>query len=68
MKVIAPGLKIMTTEPIVNIVPSLDAIMEMVLQAAQQHDEQYQATAMLTGKICEELGKPSSRSEMERFI
>jgi len=56
MKIIDPTIKIMTTEPIVNIVPALDASMKMVLKASEQHEEQYQATDMLTGKICVELG------------
>jgi len=56
MKLIDPQIKIMTTEPLVNIVPSNDADMENVLQAAQQHDEQYQSTDILTGRICPELG------------
>lgn len=56
MRIIDPRVQIMTTEPIVNIVPSLDASMEMVLQAEQQHQEQYQATDMVSGKICPELG------------
>lgn len=59
MKIIDSRIKIMTTEPIVNIVPSIDSDMEMVLQAAQQHEEQYQSTDMLTGRICPELGGSS---------
>ncbi|MDQ1142532.1 beta-glucosidase/6-phospho-beta-glucosidase/beta-galactosidase [Pedobacter agri] len=55
-KEIDPSTKIMTTEPIVNIVPALDATMEMVIQAEESHDVQYQATDMLTGKMCPELG------------
>ncbi|WP_225872311.1 glycoside hydrolase family 1 protein [Pedobacter frigidisoli] len=56
MKQINPTILIMTTEPIVNIVPALDADIEMVMQAAEQHEVQFQATDMLTGKMCPELG------------
>jgi len=56
IKEIDPEAWIMTTEPIVNIVPALDATMDMVMQAKQDHDFQYQATDMLAGKICPELG------------
>lgn len=56
IKEIDPEALIMTTEPLVNIVPALDATAEMVLEAKKVHDLQYQATDMLTGKICPELG------------
>ncbi|RDC55837.1 amine oxidase [Pedobacter chinensis] len=56
IKLINPGTKIMSTEPIVNIVPSMDATVEMVIKAKEDHELQYQATDMLTGKMCPELG------------
>lgn len=59
IKEIDPEALIMTTEPIVNIVPSLEATPEMVMQAKEHHELQYQATDMLTGKICPELGGTS---------
>ena len=56
MRVIDPGILIMTTEPIVNIVPPLNASPAEILIAQEQHEFQYQALDMLTGKICPELG------------
>ncbi|RZM21734.1 MAG: amine oxidase, partial [Pedobacter sp.] len=56
MKRIFPGIKIMTTEPIVNVVPRVGATPEMILKAAADHEIQFQATDMLMGKICPELG------------
>lgn len=56
MKLIKPDIKIMTTEPLVNIVSSFDATLEMVFKAEQDHENQFQAMDMLFGKICPELG------------
>lgn len=56
MKTIDPELLIMTTEPIVNIVPVQGASAAEILSANEQHELQYQALDMLTGKICPELG------------
>ncbi|UKT63960.1 amine oxidase [Pedobacter mucosus] len=56
MKAIDASVKILTTEPLVNIVPPLNANPEMVRKAAEDHEIQYQAVDMLTGKICPELG------------
>ncbi len=56
MKAILPGIGVMTTEPIVNIVPPLDASPAMIIKAAEEHEIQFQATDMLTGKMCPELG------------
>ena len=56
MKAIDPTILILSTEPIVNIVPRLDASEEDIRIAKEQHEIQYQALDMLTGKICPELG------------
>ncbi|KQR66943.1 hypothetical protein [Pedobacter sp. Leaf176] len=56
IKAINPETWVMTTEPLVNIVPDLDATLEMVLEAKEKHEFQYQTTDMLTGMICPELG------------
>jgi hypothetical protein len=56
MKEIDPQILIMTTEPLVNIVPPLYATQEEIEQAAQVHEDQFQAVDMLTGRICPELG------------
>lgn len=56
MKAIDPGILIMSTEPIVNIVPRINASAEDIVIANEQHNFQYQALDMLTGRICPELG------------
>jgi beta-glucosidase/6-phospho-beta-glucosidase/beta-galactosidase len=56
MKAIDPYLLILSTEPIVNIVPPLNASALDREIANEQHEIQYQALDMLTGKICPELG------------
>lgn len=49
----------MATEPLVNIVPPLEATAEQVAEAALQHEFQYQSMDMLCGRICPELnGSP----------
>lgn len=54
-----PLVRILTTEPLVNIVPPLNATPEEVLAAAYLHDDQFQVTDILCGKMCPELnGKP----------
>lgn len=56
MKEIDPSVKIMSTEPLANIIPALDANDDMIQRAKQAHEDQYQAMDMLTGRICPELG------------
>ncbi|MES2827469.1 MAG: amine oxidase [Bacteroidota bacterium] len=56
MKKIDPKLLILTTEPIVNIVPPLGANPDAVQKAAEDHLLQFQVTDMLTGMMCPELG------------
>jgi len=51
-----PEIRILTTEPLVNMVPPMDASPEQIHQAAVQHENQYQAMDILCGKICPELG------------
>jgi beta-glucosidase/6-phospho-beta-glucosidase/beta-galactosidase len=50
---------IMSSEPLVNIVPPVNATEQEINDAALQHEYQFQATDMLCGKICPELnGSP----------
>ena len=56
MRAVDPAVQIMTTEPLVNIVPPLMATDAERNEAARQHENQYQATDILTGRICPELG------------
>ena len=56
MREACPNIKILSTEPIVNIVPPLCADAAMIIRSAEDHELQFQATDMLTGRICPELG------------
>ena len=56
MKAVNPDICILTTEPLVNIVPPLFATDDEIELAAKMHIEQYQSLDILTGSICPELG------------
>jgi hypothetical protein len=56
MKAIDPMIKIMCTEPLVQVVPPLNPTDEEVRQAILEEGYQYQCTDILCGKICQELG------------
>ncbi len=56
MRAIDSTVQIMTTEPLINVVPPLPPTDTGVAEAARQHENQYQATDMLTGRLCPELG------------
>lgn len=49
-------VKIMSTEPLVNMVPPMNATYEQQRKAALAHHAQFQAMDMLTGRTCPELG------------
>jgi len=51
-----PSIRIMTTEPLVNMVPELDATYEQIAAANKAHLHQFQATDILSGRLCPELG------------
>ena len=51
-----PGIRILTTEPLVNIVPPFGATPKQVKEARQAHNNQFQAVDMLAGRIAPELG------------
>lgn len=54
-----PSALILTSEPLTNMVPPLNATPEQTAEAAMKHEHQYQVTDILTGKICPELnGRP----------
>lgn len=51
--------RILTTEPLVNMVPPLNATEAEVIEAANRHESQFQVLDMLSGKLCPELrGRP----------
>jgi hypothetical protein len=53
------AIRIMVTEPLVNMVSRFDATPEQMIDAARMHESQFQVLDMLSGKICPELrGKP----------
>ena len=56
MKSVDPNTRILTTEPLVNIVAPVDATDELKEFAAESNENQYQATDILCGKLCPELG------------
>lgn len=56
MKAICPQIKILSTEPIVSIVPTLEASQCEMEQAHKLNEEQYQTLDMLMGTMCPELG------------
>ncbi len=54
-----PRVRILTTEPLINIVPIQGANVDEIEQAATQHNHQFQVTDILSGRMCPELrGKP----------
>ncbi|KAB7726296.1 amine oxidase [Rudanella paleaurantiibacter] len=56
MREVDPTVRILTTEPLVNMVPPLHPDFEQIQQAAEAHTNQYQAVDMLAGRMCPELG------------
>ncbi|MET7257156.1 amine oxidase [Dyadobacter fermentans] len=56
MKRISKLVRILTTEPLVNMVPDLNPIPDEMASAAIENELQFQAVDMLCGRICPELG------------
>jgi beta-glucosidase/6-phospho-beta-glucosidase/beta-galactosidase len=51
-----PGIRILTTEPLVNVVAPHNASPQQKREARQHHEWQYQATDILAGRVSPELG------------
>lgn len=51
-----PGIRILTTEPLINIVPRPGATSGEVRRARDFHNNQFQSVDMLAGRLCPELG------------
>ncbi|MBT9392006.1 amine oxidase [Hymenobacter sp. NST-14] len=51
-----PGIRLLTTEPLVNIVPRRDAGPAEIRRARAAHQDQFQSVDMLAGRLCPELG------------
>lgn len=59
MKSEEQNIRIMPTEPLVNMVPPLSSTAEETIHAAHIHQSQFQVLDILCGKMCPELrGKP----------
>lgn len=56
LKNINPNFKILSTEPLVSIIPDLNVTEEQIKLAQTTHENQFQVLDMLTGKMCPELG------------
>jgi hypothetical protein len=56
IKDIDPTVRVLTTEPLVNIVPQQQVSPQQIADAALMHEQQYQALDMLCGNMCPELG------------
>lgn len=56
MRAIDPKVRILTTEPLVDMVPELPVTIEGELEAHFQNELQFQTLEMLCGNICPELG------------
>ncbi|GHB61088.1 amine oxidase [Persicitalea jodogahamensis] len=67
LREINPGIRILTTEPLVNVVPTFDATDEQIAEAAHHHDLQYQSLDILCGRICPELGGTPDCMDMLGF-
>lgn len=67
MREVDPSVRIMTTEPLVQIVPEFDATEEEIQDAKNAHESQYQAVDILAGKLCPELGGSSDYLDILGF-
>lgn len=56
MRAIDPSVRILTTEPLVDMVPELPLTIEGILDSELQNQLQFQTIEMLCGNICSELG------------
>ena len=56
MRELDPGIRILTTEPLVHIVPPLNATPKQIRDAAVADNNQFQATDILAGRLMPELG------------
>ena len=56
LKTADPTIRILTTEPLVNMVPKTNANEQELRHAAHTHELQFQVLEMLSGRLCPELG------------
>ena len=50
------SIRILTTEPLINIVSRYNATEQDIIEAEQAHENQFQTLDILSGKMCPELG------------
>ena len=62
-----PGIRFLSTEPLVNIVPPPRATPHERRRAAEAHRNQFQATDILIGRLCPELGGHESLLDIVGF-
>jgi len=62
-----PDIRILTTEPLVHVIPPADATYEQRLAAERLREDQFQAIDMLCGRICPELGGSPDYADMLGF-
>ncbi|MDN3550204.1 amine oxidase [Mucilaginibacter aquaedulcis] len=67
MKEILPGIHILTTEPLVNVIPPLNCSEEEKISARNAHLNQFQSVDILTGIMCPELGGSPDLLDMLGF-
>lgn len=67
MREVDPGIRILTTEPLVNIVAPEHATPDQLTGASMQHLQQFQSIDMLIGKTCPELGGAPHLADMLGF-
>lgn len=56
LKAADPAIRILTTEPLISIVPWDHANQHEIDHCANMHEAQFQVTEMLCGRLCPELG------------
>ncbi len=62
-----PRIRFLTTEPLVNIVPPLNATPLQLMEANALNMDQFQAVDMLCGRLCPELGGSPELLDMLGF-
>ncbi|GLU54859.1 amine oxidase [Dyadobacter frigoris] len=67
LKDVDSTIRILTTEPLVNVVANLDATPSEIQDAKNNHELQYQSLDMLCGRICPELGGKPEYLDMLGF-
>lgn len=67
MREVDPGIRILTTEPLVNMVPPLNPTRKQVREAAEAHANQFQSVDILAGRLCSELGGTEANLDILGF-